>query len=98
MYSTTASGPSFFYPQLADRAYEGLVFVPYSLVEGMARPLQCRNVDMMHNGIQICLEQTMSKRDGENRRPNDLFGLAVSSFNQASLQLCYPLVSRYRKG
>ena len=53
---------------------------------------------MMHNGIQICIEQTMPKRDGENRRPNDLFGLAVSSFNQASLQLCYPLVSRYRKG
>ncbi len=53
---------------------------------------------MMHKGIQICLEQTMPKRGGENRRPNDLFGLAVSSFNQASLQLCYPLVSRYRKG
>ena len=53
---------------------------------------------MMHKGIQICLEQTMPKRGGENRRSNDLFGLAVSSFNQASLQLCYPLVSRYRKG
>ena len=74
------------------------MFVPYGLVEGMEGPLQCRNVDVMHKGIQICIEQTMPKRGGENRRPNDLFGLAVSSFNQASLQLCYPLVSRYRKG
>ena len=88
MNSTTASGPSFFYPQSAARVCEGLVFVPYGLVEGMARPLQCRNVDMMHNGIQICHKQTMPKRGRENRRPNDLFGLAVSSFNQASLQLC----------
>ena len=85
MYSTTASGPSFFYPQSAASVCEGLVFVPYGLVEGMAGPHQGRNVDGMHNGIQICHKQTMPKRGRENRRPNDLFGLAVSSFNQASL-------------
>ena len=66
--------------------------------DAMEEPRGGRKVVLMHNRMLICHEQTMPKRDGENRRPNDLFGLAVSSFNQASLQLCYPLVSRYRKG
>ena len=53
--------------------------------DDMEEPRGDRNVDVMHNGIQICHKLTMPKRGGENRRPNDLFGLAVSSFNQASL-------------
>jgi hypothetical protein len=78
MYSTTASGPSFFYPQSDAWVYEGLIFVPYGLVEGIAGPHQGWNGDVMHNGIQICLEQAMPKRGGENSRPNDGFGIIAA--------------------
>ena len=43
--------------------------------DGMENPHRCRNMDVMHNGMLICHEQTTAKRDGKNRRTNDGFGI-----------------------
>ena len=43
--------------------------------DDMEEPLQGRNVDVMHKGIQICHEQTTPKRGGENGWPNGGLGI-----------------------
>ncbi|MBR5353672.1 MAG: hypothetical protein IK126_08140 [Bacteroidales bacterium] len=44
----------------------------------MEKPRKDRNVDVMHNGMLICHEQTIPNRGGENSRPNDRFGIIAA--------------------